>query len=156
MTTAPADDTQPISAAEATNETIRRTVKALRSARNVDVPVLARYVGVSRGSFYNRLNGAAPFLAAEVAALATFFDVPISDFFEGVVRVGARGDTSVQTGQYVSPYGSGRPGLSLVTDSEVTNLDVPPNNRSGTNGAGRANNPNVNDCSGAVNHADAA
>lgn len=71
------------------DETIRQTVRALRSARRVDALVLARALGISRQSLYNRLNGAAPFLAAEIAGLATFFGVPIIDFYEGVVRVGA-------------------------------------------------------------------
>jgi transcriptional regulator with XRE-family HTH domain len=85
MTTATAPADQP---GLSTDETIRMTVRALRSARQVDAKVLATALGISRQSLYNRLNGAAQFLAAEIAILSVFFDVPIIDFYEGTVRVG--------------------------------------------------------------------
>lgn len=69
------------------DETIRRTVRALRSAHEVDAKVLARHLGISRGSLYNRLNGAAPWLAAEIPALAAFFGCEIGDFYTGNVRI---------------------------------------------------------------------
>lgn len=69
------------------DETIRRTVRALRSAYEVDAAVLARHLGISRGSLYNRLNGAAPWLAAEIVGLASFFNCEIADFYAGNVRI---------------------------------------------------------------------
>lgn len=81
------------------DDTIRQTVRALRAARQADSLVMARALGISRQSLYNRLNGAAPFLAAEIAGLAHFFGVPITDFYEGIMRVGrATGDGT--TGSY--------------------------------------------------------
>ena len=70
------------------NEVIRVTVRALRSAHQVDAAVLARRLGVSRQSIYNRLNGQAPWLAAEVAALADFFGCEVQDLYNGTVRIG--------------------------------------------------------------------
>lgn len=70
-----------------TDETIRRTVRALRSAYDVDAKVLAQHLGISRNSLYNRLNGAAPWLAAEIAGLAQFFQCEINDFYTGTIRL---------------------------------------------------------------------
>jgi DNA-binding XRE family transcriptional regulator len=70
------------------NEVIRVTVRALRSAHQVEAVELARRLGVSRQSIYNRLNGHAPWLAAEVAALADFFGCEVQDLYNGTVRIG--------------------------------------------------------------------
>lgn len=70
------------------NEVIRVTVRALRSAHQVDALELAQHLGVSRQSIYNRLNGHAPWLASEVAALAEFFGCEIQDLYNGTVRIG--------------------------------------------------------------------
>ena len=86
------------------DETIRRTVRALRSAYDVDARVLARHLGISRNSLYNRLNGAAPWLAAEVVGLAQFFNCEIVDFYTGNVRIVAAATgaaTGVSNRQYV-------------------------------------------------------
>lgn len=70
------------------NEVIRVTVRALRSAHQVDALELAQQLGVSRQSIYNRLNGHAPWLASEVAALADFFGCDVQDLYDGTVRIG--------------------------------------------------------------------
>lgn len=118
-----------VPAAMSVDETIRATVRALRSARQVDVPPLARHIGVSRGSFYNRLNGAAPFLAAEIAGLAHFFGVPITDFYEGIVRVGAAPvslDTGVDTERYPTPTSGLAPVIPLVSGTITSYRPVLP------------------------------
>lgn len=69
------------------DETIRRTVRALRSAYDVDARDLARHLGISRNSLYNRLNGVAPWLAAEIVALADFFNCNIADFYTGNIHI---------------------------------------------------------------------
>lgn len=67
--------------------TICATVRALRSAYGVDTAVLAQHMGVSRQSLYNRLNGAAPWLAHEVAAIAAYFGCKVQDLYDGTVSV---------------------------------------------------------------------
>jgi len=79
--------TSTFDGSEAVNDTIRATVRALRSAHRVDAAVLARYIGISRQALYNRLNGHAPWLAAEVAGLADFFGCSVQDLFEGTVKL---------------------------------------------------------------------
>jgi hypothetical protein len=87
MSTATVDTAQPPPA----DAIISRTVRALRSAYDVDARVLARHLGISRNSLYNRLNGSAPWLAAEIVGLAQFFNCEIADFYTGNVRVDAAG-----------------------------------------------------------------
>ncbi|MCF7551012.1 helix-turn-helix domain-containing protein [Pseudonocardia sp. WMMC193] len=86
MTTAhvKAEDGTP--AAQA-NDRIRLTVRALRSAYDVDVPVLARYVGVSRNTLYNRLNGMGPFSGGELVRIAEFFDTTVQAICDGSVTI---------------------------------------------------------------------
>ncbi len=83
MSTATVDDTST----PGPDETIRRTVRALRSAYDVDARVLAHHLGISRNSLYNRLNGTAPWLAAEIVGLAHFFGCDVVDFYTGNVRI---------------------------------------------------------------------
>lgn len=96
------------SAAPSPDETIRRTVRALRSAYDVDAKVLARHLGISRNSLYNRLNGAAPWLAAEIVGLAQFFNCEVSDFYTGNVRINATANgpgTESISGRYQDDIG---------------------------------------------------
>lgn len=86
MTTATADTVHAASRPDP-DEMIRTTVRALRSAHQIDTAVIARHLGISRQSLYNRLNGHAPWLAAEVAALADFFQCDVQDFYNGTVRL---------------------------------------------------------------------
>lgn len=112
MSTAAAAETGPTP-----DETIRRTVRALRSAYEVDARDLARHLGISRQSLYNRLNGVAPWLAAEIVGLAQFFNCEIADFYTGNVRVdlaGAGRATGVATLPYRSASAHSRPALTLV------------------------------------------
>lgn len=138
------------------DQTIRRTVRALRSAYDVDAKVLARHLGISRNSLYNRLNGAAPWLAAEIVGLAAFFGVPISDFYEGVVRVGASPTTEVHTRRYPASKRAQPHALSLVaSEGPPYRTMVRPNGSSGPN-MGTPKPGSAADTSGTVNHADAA
>jgi hypothetical protein len=134
------------------DERIRTTVRALRSAYEIDTAVLARHLGISRQSLYNRLNGHAPWLAAEVATLAQFFECEIQDFYTGTVNLGRPltgggspggptprrrnsrrtqvtpdtiGTTSV-TARFPSPPMCPRPGLSLVPAAASMNRQLPP------------------------------
>lgn len=103
-----------------TDETIRQTVRALRSAHTVDALVLARALGISRQSLYNRLNGSAPFLAAEIAAVAQFFGCSVQDIYDGVVRITPPPPSPITSGvtvEYREGYRSCRPALRLVRDS---------------------------------------
>ena len=84
MTTA---SEQQIGTTAAANETIRRTIRALRSAHDVDVRELAAHVGMSRGSFYNRMNGTAPFIGGELVVLADYFGVTVQDICDGNVHI---------------------------------------------------------------------
>lgn len=142
-----------------TDETIRQTVRALRSARQVDALVLARALGISRQSLYNRLNGAAPFLAAEIAGLAHFFGCTVQDIFDGVVRITppqAGRDTDVDTRRYRPGYGPRHRHLMLVSEPGASYRSVPA--RYGSSGAGSAivEHRSNGFASGRVNHADSA
>lgn len=86
MTTVAADNHDDQRKADP-NDTIRRAVRALRSAHQVDATDLARHLKISRQSFYNRLNGAAPWLATEVAALADYFGCSVQDLYDGTVHL---------------------------------------------------------------------
>ena len=70
-----------------TDATITRTVRALRGAHQVDARDLAQHLRISRQSLYNRLNGDAPWLAADVAALADYFGCTIQDLYDGTVNL---------------------------------------------------------------------
>lgn len=86
------------------NEVIRVTVRALRSARQVDAAVLARHIGISRQALYNRLNGQAPWLASEVAGLAEFFNCSVQDLYDGVIRVREQGLPRVDNVRHIRCY----------------------------------------------------
>lgn len=92
MSTAAAAETGPTP-----DETIGRTVRALRSAYEVDSQDLARHLGISRQALYNRLNGDARWLAREVAVLAQFFGCEIADFYTGQVRISGDRRTPTNT-----------------------------------------------------------
>lgn len=91
---------------------IRRTVRALRSVFEVDARVLARHLGISRGSLYNRLNGTAPWLAAEIVGLAQFFGCDIVDFYTGNVRIEGGANAPAQLG-VTRPYDGGSDALII-------------------------------------------
>jgi DNA-binding XRE family transcriptional regulator len=69
------------------NETIRAAIRALRAAHETDAIVLAKLLGISRQSLYNRLNGDAPWLAREVAQIADYYNVSVQDLYAGTVDV---------------------------------------------------------------------
>lgn len=103
MSTATEDRPQ----ADGPDATISRTVKALRSALDVDARTLAAHLGIGRASLYSRLNGAAPWQAAEVASLAKFFGCDVGDFFTGRINV----ETIRTTRRNLPPI---RPVLTLI------------------------------------------
>lgn len=111
MTTAAADT------GHSTDEVIRQTVRALRSAHNVDALLLAKQLGISRQSLYNRLNGTAPFLAAEIATLAQFFGCTVQEIYDGVVRITPtppRALTGARTAGYRQRSRPGQSHLALL------------------------------------------
>lgn len=134
------------------DDTIRRTVRALRSAYEVDAAVLARHLGISRASLYNRLNGVAPWLAAEIVGLASFFDCEISDFYTGNVRI----TTGAPTGRYPAATSGEGDTLAQVVDLRPRYRGVAPSNGSSDPEPGCAESPNGDIPTGRVHDADAA
>lgn len=84
------------------NELVRRSVLALAEGEGISREALQHVVGISRSAMFGKLatSGARPFTAAEVAQLAAFFEVPVTDFFDGLggrIRLGRRrGDRIVR------------------------------------------------------------
>jgi hypothetical protein len=62
---------------------ITRSVRTLMAYYDRDRGDVCRALGVSRATYYNRMNGDAPWTAVEVVQLAEFFHVPITVIFEG-------------------------------------------------------------------------
>lgn len=63
---------------------ISATVAALISGRHLRREDVAAAVGMSKTSMYNKLNGAAPWKAAEVSDLARYFQVSIQAMYDGL------------------------------------------------------------------------
>lgn len=72
-----------VNRAATTNDTVRRTVKALHGFYGVAVEELARAVGVSRATMFTRLNGKTDFTIGEVAVLADLFECSLDDLHKG-------------------------------------------------------------------------
>jgi transcriptional regulator with XRE-family HTH domain len=68
------------------NEVVRRSVLALSEGQGIRKEDLALVLGVSRTTAFNKLSGKnpTPFTFAEIAQLAAFFEVPITDFQDGL------------------------------------------------------------------------
>lgn len=62
---------------------ISATVSALISGRRTKPEAVAAAVGMSKSSMYNKLNGTAPWKAAEVSDLARHFGVTIQALYDG-------------------------------------------------------------------------
>lgn len=139
--------------------TIGATVRALVSARRADTGVLARAMGISRNSYYNRVNGEKAWHARDVARAAAFFGVPITDFYDGVVRVG-NAPTSRATGLSTPEYPAASPAstrrLRLVRQPSGTNLDVATGYGSSAAEPGYDDGTSVTPSAGMVNYANAA
>jgi transcriptional regulator with XRE-family HTH domain len=67
-----------------TDRVISATVKALYNGRGLTANQVARAIGVSHGTMSNRLNCLTSWTAAEVQALADFFNVAVVDLYEGM------------------------------------------------------------------------
>lgn len=150
-------------AGESPDDTIRRTVRALRSAYEVDAAVLARHLGISRQSLYNRLNGAAPWLAAEVVGLAIFFGCEVSDFYTGNVHIKAGGPIGADISGYLPASSRRHSPLSLVPPLPGDYRPVCAGYGSSLSGAADphsalrvADDPGDQESAGAVNDANAA
>lgn len=138
------------------DEIITATVRALRSVRGDDVNDLARFIGISRGSFYNRLNGSTQFGAAEIGKLAEWFEVPVTDFYEGVVRIRPTVITEVVTREYPTATRSVTRTLALVPALEPDDQHVDARYGSCPPGAGNSESRTVPAVSRTVNNAHAA
>ncbi len=105
--------------AKRTDDTIRRSVKALITAKGHDPDAVALGIGMARRTFYRRVSGnGAPFTAGEVQTIADYFDVPVSDLFSGLDLVvvplrGRRGASgSSEIGAIPAPTSAGTPASS--------------------------------------------
>ena len=70
-----------------TDETVRRTVRALIEGRGLSRDDAASLAGIDRATLYRRLAGKGSqqaFKAGEVAALARVLNVKVSDLYEGL------------------------------------------------------------------------
>jgi transcriptional regulator with XRE-family HTH domain len=68
---------------------IPEVIRALMGARREKGPDVASAIGMSASSFYARLNGKSKIEAPELSALALYFGVPVSFFYdppEGLLR----------------------------------------------------------------------
>lgn len=73
-------------AAAVIDETIRLSVLALMHGKGAKKEALMDVLGASRGTVFNKLapNNPRPFTAAEVARLAAYFKVPVTDLYDGL------------------------------------------------------------------------
>lgn len=71
------------SAGAAANDHIIATAVALKAVHGTSTPMLCEWLHISSRTWHSRIKGATPFLASEVAELARFWGVRISDFYEG-------------------------------------------------------------------------
>lgn len=62
-----------------TQEQIAENVRVLLARRQIVQADLARAMGMSNTRLSRRIRGVAPFKAEELAAVADFLDIPISD-----------------------------------------------------------------------------
>ncbi|MGK0539650.1 helix-turn-helix transcriptional regulator [Propionimicrobium lymphophilum] len=65
-----------------TNETVGRRVRVNLTLRGLSTLELAEFLGITRNAANRRLSGASAFSAADLAAVAEWLDIPISDLFE--------------------------------------------------------------------------
>lgn len=84
--------------ASATNETVRRTVKALGSFYAINATDLARAVGVSRATWFTRTSGKTDFSIGETAVLADLFGCTVEDLTTGRVAVSVADPAPAATG----------------------------------------------------------
>ena len=68
---------------ESVDERISAAVRALAALNGVKHTDLKDVLGIGQNSIFTKLRGDSPWKASEVAALAEYFDVPISYLFDG-------------------------------------------------------------------------
>jgi len=71
---------------ESASETARRTARGLMAAQGLRQEDLAPILGLSQQALSSRLRGRSRLTLDDVEALAAYFDVPVSLFFEGITR----------------------------------------------------------------------
>lgn len=138
---------------------IGATVRALVSAHRADTGALARAMGISRNSYYNRINGEKAWHARDVYRAASFFGCSIQDIYDGTVRLSPRGIgavTGVDTGRYPGGSSGLAPVIPLVSGTAGRYLGVPARYGSSAPASAYANLPNCDGRSGEVNNANAA
>lgn len=108
----------PLPEAGVVDETIRRTVVALLHGRSIRKEDLTAVLGCSRGTVFNKLaaTDARPFTASEVARLAVFFEVPITDLYDGL------GGRFVAQPSHLGSEGWGFESLRARSSSNVIHL----------------------------------
>lgn len=138
---------------------IGATVRALVSAHRADTGVLARALGISRNSYYNRINGEKGWHARDVARAAAFFGCSVQDLYDGNVQIsqpGSRVVTGVDTGRYPPVSAGLAPVIPLVSGARGGNRGVPDGYRSSVSQTTFDNSRTDGDSSGTVNNANAA
>lgn len=71
-----------LQAMEDARRVVPEVIRALMAARRVKGSDVAQVLGVSSSSFYARLNGKSMIPTHELRALALYFGVPVSFFFD--------------------------------------------------------------------------
>lgn len=71
-----------LQAMEDARRVVPEVIRALMAARRAKGPDVAKAIGLSPSSFYARLNGKSMILSHELKALALYFGVPISFFYD--------------------------------------------------------------------------
>lgn len=138
---------------------IGATVRALVSANRADTGALARALGISRNSYYNRINGEKAWHARDVYRAAAFFGCSIQDIYDGNVRVGRHAGapvTDTYTPRYRGPSSPRRPLLTLVSGHTVSNPGVAHRYGSSPPDTEHASAPTITRSAGTVNDAYAA
>ena len=67
-----------------TRETIAGNVRALLGRHRTSQTAIAKHLGTTQQSLSRRLVGDVAFDTDELSALAAYFDVPITDLFDGI------------------------------------------------------------------------
>ena len=67
-----------------TREAIAGNVRALLGRHRTSQTAIAKHLGTTQQSLSRRLVGAVAFDTDELSAIAAYFDVPITDLFDGI------------------------------------------------------------------------
>lgn len=75
-------DQRYLQAMEDARRVVPEVIRALMAARRAKGPDVAKAIGLSPSSFYARLNGKSMILSHELKALALYFGVSVSFFYD--------------------------------------------------------------------------